>query len=86
MTLKEIAIITGTAIQKSKDQCGWFVSLYGVAVKRGAMLHSVCGNAKTITAAKKDYAKKLCSQTIIVTGVPGMSRQEFKLPPKITAR
>ena len=85
MTLKEITIITGTTIKKTKVARGWLINLYGVEVKRGGVLVSAYGDAKTITAAKEDYAKKLCNQTIVVNAMRS-NRQEFRLPPKITAR
>ena len=84
MTLKEVVIITETksGIKRYKDRVTF--SLRGLEIKDGGCLVAIYGDKKTLTAAKKDYAKQLCSKRVVMDAMKP-DRREYTLPSKITA-
>ena len=90
MTLLEVAIITGTSFNERQTSNKstvdkWLFSLHGVEVKKGDLLVGAYGRGKTLMMAKKDYASQLQSKMIVVHAMRP-DKQEYLLPPKITAR
>ena len=83
MTLKEVGIIIGRDLKRRRAGGEWQVDFYGTEVKKDGTLSGSFGLGKTITEAKKDYARQLKNQTVVINAF-NIDRREFQLPPTIT--
>jgi len=79
MTLTELGLIVGKEINCRISGSRWIASFPYVDISKGIMLHGTYGEGETKQAAKVDYAKKLCGNTIAVNYSSCTDAEYFKI-------